>query len=161
MVRELAIPASELIERLSSEVAQPGRSWLSPAYQRGPWLEGHVSNSGFVVWLKRPRRGGPLARARGQITDSPSGCTVSIALPTLPSIPGPVLAVALFGWLTSFPIVLVAVVSGKSLPWGWAITLAFGFCAMVLLFLSFARAEAQELESYLGTLLDRMRAHAA
>ena len=152
---------ADLALRLREHVAEPGRFWLSPSYQREPWLEGQVSNSGFIVWLKRPRRGPPLARARGRISETASGSTITVDLPDHPKIPGTVLAVAVFGWLTFFPLFLIGLTGGPSLPWVGPLALVFGLGAAATLVLSLARSEAQELRRYLGSIIESVGEPAA
>lgn len=147
------MPVSEVAARLRERVAAPGRFWLTAGYEHGPWLEGTVSESDFLVWLKRPRRGPPLARARGEVAPTAKGCTVTVRLPTIPRIHGSVIALATLGWLTAMAIVVLDFTSTISLPSAPYVAAGLGISGAITLGLTLARAEADELTRQIEAVL--------
>ncbi len=154
LIRDLPFEPADVEARLSDRIAPPGRVWLSPKYQREPWIEGRVSDRNLVVWLKRPRRGPPLARARGRITDSAAGSRITIEVPTRAAIPAAVLAFALLGWMVSGALFLAHFVGAASIPWSSFVAGPFAVVAAAGLFMSLAQAEATELQRSPNAFLD-------
>jgi hypothetical protein len=114
-----------------------------------------------VVWLKRPRRGPPLARARGRIADSAAGSRITIEVPTKAALPAAVLAFALLGWMVSAALFLAHFVGAASIPWSPFVAGRFAAVAAAGLFMSLSQAEATELQRSLAALLDDLESPAA
>jgi hypothetical protein len=161
IIRELPLAPYAVASELSKLVAPPGRFWLTQRYQREPWLEGRVSDQTFLVWLKRPRQSPPLARARGKITEIPTGSRVVIKIPAKPSLPGSLLAFALLGWLISFALVVADFAGATPIPWAPYLAVPFGVVAVIGLIMSLSQAEARELERHLASAVDNLGPPAA
>ncbi len=124
-------------------------------------MEGRVSETGLDVWLKRPRRGPPLARARGRISNTSIGSRITIEVPRKRSLSAGALAFVLLGWMVSAALFLAHFLGAASFLWAPYVAGVFAILAGAGLIMSLSNAEATELERAIGALLDGLESPAA
>ena len=114
-------------------------------YLNQPYLEGVPSDDGFVVWLKRWRRGIPPLMVSVRFWQVADRTILSAELPGKRKPPSGALAAVLLAWLLLFPALFLNFLGEYDLPWApWVAAPLVGLLAY-LLYGAIRYGESEEL----------------
>jgi hypothetical protein len=143
--RTLPVGIDEAKRRFSERIASPGVLPVSRKYVEQPYLEGVASEDGFLVWLKRWRRGIRPLMVAVRFRSIADGTILSAELPAKRKPPSGALAAVLLGWLLLCPAFILNVYGEYELPWAPWLAVPLAGLLAILLYRAMRYAESEEL----------------
>ena len=154
--RTLGVGIDEAKHRFAQEIASPGVLPVSRRYAEQPFLQGVPSDDGFLVWLKRWRRGIAPVMVSVRFWSVGDQTILSAELPEVRKPPSGALAAVLLSWLVVFPALFLHLHGEYHLPWAPWLALPLGALLAVLLYRAMRYAESEELRPLIEKTVRRL-----